>query len=328
MKNVRGEKNMYGFLDEDMTYESLNEYQKRKADWLEEMTYRYSDTTRRTYWIVLNTRINFLEVDKQKDLYDWNKEEIVQTIKTTATTSESSKRVLFSTIYTYITWACEKGFNDKGNPCEDIDKTGLFDMSSEAKKQMYKTLQEFYEFIFGLNCSDVDRALLTLLRYGVPIDNVGTVRWEDVDRENKILNIYREDEELLKLPIDNLFIMIIDNAKKCNEYSPGQKKVVYVDYGYIIKATPTVKWKHISAEDVYNKIGNLSKANRINRISVPNLNISRKFDLLFEIYKKNGVVTNIDIEEVIMRVDGKSSVSKNTRVKRDFQLISGYEVEK
>lgn len=317
---------MYGFLDEDMTYESLNEYQKRKADWLEEMSYRYSETTQRTYWILLNTRVNFLELSKEKELYDWNKEEIIQTIKTTATTSETTKTILFSTISMYIAWACEKGFCHEGNPCEDIDTTGLFNINDEAKKQQYKTLQEFYEFIFGLNCSDVDRALLTLLRYGVPIYSVGSVKWEDVDRENKILNVYSEDKGELSLPIDNLFIMIIDKAKSCNEYSPGQKKVVYVDFGYIVKATPIVRWQQISAEDVYNKLGNLSKLNRINRISVPNLNMNRRFDLLFDRYKQNGEVTNIDIDEVNEIFDNTYTVNKNSRVRRDFQLISGIEI--
>lgn len=319
---------MYDFLDEGKTYESLNEYQKCKADWLEEMSHRYSNATKRTYWILLNTRINFIELNKQKELYNWTKEEIFQTIKDTTTTSETTKTILFSTISMYISWACEKGFCREGNPCDRINTTGLFNVSEEAKKQMYKTLQEFYEFIFGLNCSDVDRALLILLRYGVPIDNVGSIKWEDVDRENKILNVYREDKDPLRLPIDNLFIMIIDRAKSCDEYSPGQKKVVYVDYGYIVKATPIVRWQQMSAVDVYNKIGNLSKQNKINRISVPNLNMNRRLDLLFDIYKKNGVVTNINIDDVNEIYDGEmvTGIGKLTRVKRDFELISGAKV--
>jgi exopolysaccharide biosynthesis WecB/TagA/CpsF family protein len=75
---------MYDFLDEGVTYEGLNQYLKRKADWLEEVENKYSDTTKRTYWILLNTRVNFLELSKEKELYDWNKQEIIQTIKDAA----------------------------------------------------------------------------------------------------------------------------------------------------------------------------------------------------------------------------------------------------
>jgi hypothetical protein len=333
---------MYDFLDEGVTYEGLNQYLKRKADWLEEVENKYSDTTKRTYWILLNTRVNFLELSKEKELYDWNKQEIIQTIKTTATTSSTTKSMLFTTISNYIAWAYKKGYNYVGNPCDSIDTTGLFDVSDEAKKQQYKTLQEFNEFIYGLDCTDVDRAMLTLLRYGVPIDNVGTMRWKDVDRENKILNVYSEDKGLLKLPIDNSFIRFIDSAKNCftkprkqsksslartNKKETDMEDIQYLDIGFIVKTTEKVDWQHMNPEDVYNKLGNLSKTNGINRISVPNLNMSRRFDLLFDRYKQNGVVTNIDIDEVNEIFDNTFTVNKNSRVRRDFLLVSGIEIK-
>ena len=333
---------MYEFLDEDVKYDGLNEYLKRKADWLEEVEDRYSDTTKRTYWILLTTRVNFLELNKEKELYNWTKQEIIQAIKTTATTSMTTKSMLFTTISNYIGWAYKKGYNYVGNPCDSIDTTGLFDVSDEAKKQQYKTLQEFNEFIYGLDCTDVDRAMLTLLRYGVPIDNVGTIKWEDVDREKKILNVYSEEKGLLELPIDNSFIRFIDSAKNCftkprkqskaslkrvNKKETEMEDINYLDIGFIIKTTERVDWQHMSAEDVYNKLGNLSKSNGINRISVPNLNMNRRFDLLFEKYKQNDMVTNIDIDDVNEIYDNTFTVNKNSRVRRDFQLISGLDIK-
>ena len=51
---------MYEFLDEDMSYKRLNIYQKHKADWLEESGDRYASTTKRAYWIHLNTKALFV----------------------------------------------------------------------------------------------------------------------------------------------------------------------------------------------------------------------------------------------------------------------------
>ena len=50
----------------------------------------------------------------------------------------------------------------------------------------------------------------------MPIKSVGTVKWEDIDRENQILNVNSEEKGLLKLPIDYSFMRFIDSARLCN----------------------------------------------------------------------------------------------------------------
>lgn len=316
---------MYDFLDMGLRYEELNEYQKNKADWIQKVE-RYSENTKRTYWLILNSRVNQIEIHKNKDLYDWSKEEIIQLIKNTPTKSRNTKVVLYSIIVRYMEWVYKKGIKSGDNPCNTIDPKELFTISELAIRESYQTIQEFYDFILGLNCSDVDRAMLTLLRYGVKIDYVGKVKWEDIDRENKILNVYQEDN-LLQLPIDNLFIMMMNQARACDRYAPGQKMVEYVDYGYIIKATPTVAWEAIPAENVYNKIGQISRANQITRISVPELNLNRKYDMLFNILNQCGKVEKSDIERVIVIFGEEITAIKVMKLRQIFELISGIEVQ-
>lgn len=316
---------MYEFLDMELTYEELNEYQRNKADWIEKID-RYSQNTKRTYWVVLNSRVNPLEVYKNKDLYEWNKDEIIQLIKSSETKSKASKMNLYTIIVMYMKWAYKEGIKVGENPCDSIDTSTLFTVNELAFRESYLELQKFYEFILELNCSDVDRAMLTLLRYGVKIDDVGKVKWEDIDKEKKVIIILKDDKEI-KLPIDNLFIMMMNQAKACDRYAPGQKMVEYVDYGYVIKATPTVSWQDIPPENVYNKVGVISRNNKIQRISVPDLNSARKYDLLFDILNNYGKITKIDIERVIDVFGEELNAMKVIKLKQNFELISGCEVE-
>lgn len=316
---------MYKFLGIGLTYDDLNEYQKNKANWLENVD-RYSDATKKAYWVNLNTKVADEEVSKNKDLYDWNKDEIIKLIKDMPTKSYATKTQVYTAIVRYMEWTYKEGNKEGENPCDSINTKELFAINEIVLHESYIELQKFYDFILELNCSDVDRAMLTLLRYGVKVDDVGKVKWEDVDRENKILKIIRNDKEI-ELPIDNLFIMIINQAKSCDRYAPGQKLVEYVDYGYVIKATPTVKWREIPAENVYNKVGMISRNNKIQRISVPDLNDSRKYDLLFNILKDYGKVTRNNVERIIEIFGEESTIPKILRVIKSFELISEIEVD-
>lgn len=121
--------------------------------------------------------------------------------------------------------------------------------------------------------------------------------------------------------------MIINQAKACDRYAPGQKMVEYVDYGYIIKATPTVSWKSIDKLSVYNKVGVISRNNKIQRISVPELNMNRRYDLLFNILNNYGKVTKLDIERVIEVLGDELTVMKAMSLRQNFELISGTVVE-
>jgi integrase len=320
---------MYEFLDIDLKYDSLDEFQKNKADWLQEIKV-YSDTTKRTYWLLLNGKVNPQEVIKGKDLYDWDKQEIMKLIKYTPTTKKATKIALYTAITRYMDWACEKGLNYVGNPCDTIDTSELFTINEVALKESYQTLQEFYDFILGLDCTDVDRMMFTLLRYGVSVTDVGTVKWEDVDRENKVLNIHKEDG-IKQLPIDNMFILFVDKAKSCHTYVTNRNSKSeedYLDFGYIVKPHASAIWQHMSDKEVYNKAGRISKTNKILRISVPELNSNRKYDLLFDRLDKNGKITNYDIEEILLMFDGISSNQRSVSLKRDFEAISGIKVER
>jgi hypothetical protein len=326
---------MYEFLDLNLRYDILDEFQKFKANWLEEADY-YSYNSKVGYWRILNAKVHNIEVIKGKDLFDFDKQEIIQLVKYLPTKSVTTKQQLYTAIVKYMEWACLKGYNYVGNPCDTITPTELFTINEMAFKEQYIEIGDFVNFIYDLECSDVDRAMLTLLRYGVSIEDVGQVKWEDISADGKILRVKHENKDL-ELPIDGIFMMIMDKAKNChyrkwsrekkNTKMETETKIIgYRNSEYIVKPLENVEWDFMNGTTAYNRISVISKANKIQRISVPDLNNSRKYDLLFNIVDKKNNITKRDIQHVLGIFDDVTE-SKSVRFKKNFELLSGYPVE-
>ena len=308
---------MYSFLDEKQTYETLDQRQKNKANWLEQSN--YSTNTKRSYWIALEN-IKYLEEAKDKDLYQFTKKEIEDLIKSKPTTRIGTKMTLFSIISMYINYCCERGLNPVGNPCDRIITSELFETNSVILEHNYLTLDKFYPMIDSLEISDIDKMLLTLLRYGVNPNSIGTVKWENVNREDLILSVEGEKGTQLYLPIDEEFIKRIDLAKSCEGYGD---KVSFIDLGYIIKTTKNCNWDTIEPKDIHNKINNFCRANKVPRISPNDLRLARKFDLLFERLEINEEITTRDYREILLLLEGVETQNRVTGIKKLFEAISG-----
>jgi hypothetical protein len=71
---------VYEFIHLGLEYDDLDEFQKNKANWLEES--RYSENTKKTYWQLIDGKVHRFEtVNGKKDLYDFNRQEIIQLVK-------------------------------------------------------------------------------------------------------------------------------------------------------------------------------------------------------------------------------------------------------
>ncbi|WP_017212204.1 HNH endonuclease [Clostridium beijerinckii] len=327
---------MYEFLDMNLTYESLDEFQKFKANWLEEADY-YAIVSKVNYWRLINGKVHKTELIKGKDLFDFDKQEIIQLVKYLPTKSIRTKRQLYAVILKYMEWACLKGYNYVGNPCDTIVTKELYTINERAFKEQYIEKDEFVNFVYGLECSDVDRAMLTLLRYGVKKDEVGKVKWTDINVDGKFLGIQRGDKEL-KLPIDGIFMMMMDKAKNChyrkwskdksNMKEKTEVKILsYRNSEYIVKPLESVEWDFMDGTTVYNRIQRISESNNRQRISVPDLISSRKYDLLFEILDETGEVNTKSIDKVLLQLEGVSNHSRRNRLEKNFELLSGIKVK-
>lgn len=302
----------------------LDKYQSLKLEWLSSEKF-YTDSTKRTYWIMLDKNVHYLEVDMGKDLSRFSKSEILDAIKVSPTPKPSSKLTLYTTIAMYFSWAIERGIVTTGNPCDSIFMSEIINMTSSITKSTYMDLSEFYNFANSLKCSDVDRMVLVLLRYGVKIDKIGEIKQTDIDEHVMVLNV-KTDVSNLKLPIDSMFLEFARRAEMCTGYDYERFSLEYTDNGYIIKPSNRADSETMSVNTIYNKLNSISKLSGIPRIRVADFGKARKYDLLFDKYETNGKINMNDIEDVLLTIDGLSTKQRVQGLKLNFEAVSDIKV--
>lgn len=290
---------MYEFLN-NISYTQLNEYQKNKATWLENE--KYSKSTKITYWILISKNICPIEIKTNKDLCDFTDKEIQEVLNSSESNSVKTITSLKSVIYNYIKF---------------YDTTRVFDEVSVTTNIEYQSLDEFYKMIDNFKCSDVDKILLVLARYGVSGKYISSIKWNDIDKDKLIVKIGN-----INLPIDNKFLYYLDRAYNCNSYDYKTSTIEYTDYGYIIKASQKSNEKKLNNNTISTRIHATYKNNDIKRVSITNLNVYRQFDLLFDILKTKGRITYEDIRTVLNILCEKHSVAKEQYLKERFITLS------
>lgn len=310
---------MYEFLGEETTIDNLDKFQKNKVQWLQDND-QYSDVTKRTYWVIINNNIHYAEKEINRDLYDFTKDQITIAINSIIYTSLKTNTSLVSIVSNYINWAIENGYRKGENPCKDIDKSEMQRSHAKMIKKTYITLEEFFELLNNLKCSDIDKMLLVLARYGVNTQTIGTIKWDFVDRDNMVLNLGND----IKLPIDEVFLTYLDKAYKCETYDYKTSTLKYVDYGYIIKVSDKAKNEILNMNTLYTRINSIFNNNGMKKISLIALYHSRQYDFLFDILEKNRKVTYEDVREVLGMFSEDTTASKAQYLKERFTMMSEY----
>lgn len=308
---------------------NLNKFQTNKKVFLEDSN--YSENTKIKYWRVLSsTFVNLFEKTKDKDLYNFTKREIEDLINSNATTRRSSQTQMLTIVSRYIDWSIERGLLTTGiNPChtiyywEDIGNNNLLVKSS------YTTIEEFSKFVDDLYCSDVDKLLLIMIRYGIKVKETKFIKHEQLDIDNMTLRVY-SDSGVIDLPIDDLFLEYYNRAKKCDSFEvlgkEGYKTTNYIDSGYMIKNTTRGKGDIVNDNSLRNRLYAISLNNNITRIPVNVINRNRYYDLLFDIRNKKGYIEYNDIDNVVKILNGSSSGNQRAYLKKDWESLTGDKV--
>lgn len=69
------------------------------------------------------------------------------------------------------------------------------------------------------------------------------------------------------------------------------------------------------------------KEQKKKRISIPLLNLSRRYDILYNKYLLNGEVTIDDVKETLKIFNGKFTPNQALTLKRNFELAMGGEIK-
>lgn len=297
----------------------LNKFSENKLIFIEDLM--FSNNTKERYWSILDSDlITTSENNKDKDLYEFTSEEIIEVVSALPTTKIRTQKQVLSVINRYINHAIERGWLSTGiNPCDIIKANDDIHSNKESLKRTYMNLDEFYNWIENLEASDVDIMLLVLLRYGCSMKEICNLVYDDVNVYDKTLNVNGK-----KYPIDSMFINYIEKAYCCNEY----EDIVYQDSNYIIKPTKKTRSNKVNENSLRNKMTMIADKNNIDRPSINALNKSRKFDLILGIYNKKKILYYSDIEDVLKIFDDNMTDNKSFVLKENFEEMFGIKVHK
>lgn len=303
----------------DVIKEETNKYLLNKIEWLSESN--LSEKTKITYYRLLQTNVLPVEKSFKKDLSRFSTYEIENLIKGIITNVEQTKRSTFSAVSSYLTWCVENDIISY-NPTDNIaDVKSLYKVNTNIVKEKYKTLDEFYEWLDGdLSADDNMKLVLVLIRYGVPIKEISSVEWEDLDRENMMLNVIVRDK-LLQLPVDKEFVNRINKAKKCDSNFLDKE---YKDIGFMIKS---LREKQLSTSGVYSLILKISEESKIDRIDVGFLGKNRRIDLIMEVLKTKGEVFTEDLEWCLGVLGLSNIPTQCTIFSRELENVFGIQVK-
>lgn len=325
---------MYEFLNQGIEYNDLNEYEKNKASWLEEATCsEISNISKISYYRRLTSILTPIEVLSKKDIYKFSKEEMLSMLYNVNYKYTSDKNQFFAVLKNYMNWAFRKGLTPNGNPIDEISREEVLEAGNVLNEYEYITLDRFYELMYNLKfCTDVDIAIFTLSRYGVETSKIGKVKWEDVDRNNMVLNAETKYGHT-QLPIDDNFLEIIDKARDCKAcIMYGNTAYNYTDYGYIIKTANPKRWTVMGPSSTNTRIGNISSDNHIDRISVQDLRNSRKYDLLFAISEEKAKVgalpNSTDFKKVLITIENYYTDNMVQNLKDIFRKITDIDIDR
>lgn len=301
-------------------YKKINRFYDNKINFIKEKGYDEESSIKKYLYVILNENVALAEKNKDKDLYDFNTSEIVDLVNNTFITVKTGvKNQNFNIIKTYIDWAIERGLLVTGiNPCDSITDND-FKVSEKMAKDYYQTLDEFYDWLKELKCSKVDKALITLVRYGVEIKETVKLQFEDINKEEKIITI-RNNNDFKFLPVDDRFIEVMEDSKYCSDYD----KTSYVQEGdYIVKQTRKGRRERPEINSIRNRFNIISVNNGIARINPTMLKDNREYDLLLEIAKQNGELATKDFKDIIQIFNYKniteSTITNKTQIlKRQF----------
>ena len=297
----------------------LNKFSENKLIFIEDLM--FSNNTKERYWSILDSDlITTSENNKDKDLYEFTSEEIIEVVSALPTTKIRTQKQVLSVINRYINHAIERGWLSTGiNPCDIIKANDDIHSNKESLKRTYMNLDEFYNWIENLEASDVDIMLLVLLRYGCTMKEICNLVYDDVNVYDKTLNVNGK-----KYPIDGMFVNYVEKAYCCNEY----EDIVYQDSNYIIKPTKKTRSNKVNENSLRNKMTMIADKNSIDRPSINALNKSRKFDLILSIYNEKKILYYSDIENVLKIFDDNMTDNKSFILKENFEEMFSIKVNK
>lgn len=302
-------------------YKSKTTFEINKNTFIKDI-YDNIDTMKASY-NTLKKNVVSLEIVKNKDLMNFSIEELINLMQTLPTASVNTKNRLYDLIDIYLDWCVDKGYiglnGMKGLSKEELCKVNKLMINNKliSKEELFKLCE------LSINTGEVtvmECIPLIIARYGMvgtDLSRIINLKWEDVDRENKIVKI-EEEGNILVFPIDDDFIRWIDRAYDTTD----DGKYDYLDEGKVIKVRSDYPNDQVDNNYIYNKVIIVFNLGILNRISFKNLELSRKFDILLDI-RKERVLNSEDFRIISTMFNPKASPASTNVLIKTWETLNG-----
>jgi len=271
----------------------------------------YAESTKNTIRYVFGKTYR-MEKELNKDIYAFNIDEVNNIFIVLETGTDKSIDTQRSSLIKYVDFCIQQGFVPT--------MINLFRMHGvEGRKKYVNQIAKEKKFIskdeiikMTDDCVNKQDKLLSLLLfegvYGIKFDELVNLKEEDVDFDNNILNLIRDDGNERQLKISDKLVSIIKDSLIETEYLPnngksttGKKKTnILLNTGYILRPT-----KHAENEGKLKPIVINSRVKRVvNWYGNPYLNprniwLSGMLNMAKEIKSLNGKeLTREDYEKI------------------------------
>lgn len=304
-------------------------YSELKDKFVDSLNYdnEESDRAVRTYLGILRD----VEEEKQKDLCDFDKEEIIRSVIDRCNEGASTVSVFFSLIVRYVNWCVDNGYSKR------TDKISIShdDYAPYVDKEFYYTEIDIYSFCQRLN-NPVHKYLVAAPFFGISnrddYDELYGIRNEDVKILNEETSVLSLGEREIRVPTwfakivsesINTYVFEQANGVKVNMIGKGPIKVPVYKKGEVDDPG-----RHFQVYNMYRRpIRNALRDKDISYVKLRNSGIVYRTKIIMAKYKKTSLRDVMKLkeyhEDVIerFRIENLNNFVRAFRVYVDIKYI-------
>lgn len=280
------------------------------------------------------------ELLKEKDLFDFTIEEIEDMMRELNPKTTNSARTYGRFIRKYIEWSIEpKGYRRSNISLISSKHMSYFDNFIDRSLKLLYTDEEISEMLEKL-VNYQDKVIVCLLFIGVAGDGLSEIlnlTSDDIDFENRILNLREDDGDERPLEVSKEVIEIIEGALDKenihyllkNGQSTGKKsRALLVDNDYVIKSTLTnnlVNPEKASKHLIFRRLSMMSDKDVLDYpyLTASNIEKSGKIALAKDLYIERKTLGNDELK-IIGDKFGMKKIMRNGELGYNLHSLRQY----
>lgn len=268
-----------------------------------------SDDTKAVSWSLYKNHIRYVERIKNKFLYNFSKEEVIDIVAAMPTTSPLNKRRLFDFINNYMSYNADVLHTIPYNPCNSINPDEICVVGKNIVLRKIVSKDRLFELVYM--CAeekDYNTAMPAMLaRFGIMgkgCSEILNLRWSDLNWEDRVVTVCDEETGFTKkLHIEDDRFWEVLKDHKAQEFI----KTDNIKYSYKLITIDDFVIKHAKSRGaMYNRDHSyiLNMNTKMYKIlGIKSVSLSRLFDsfLIEQLLEKRkyAKISTLDIIELL-----------------------------